>query len=92
MQDFEAKDVQILGCSTDDVAANKKFADNQSFPYPLLCDTEREVCLAFGSCALKEDGAAKRTTFVIGPDGTIAQAIGDVNARENPQQVLDLLS
>tara|TARA_B100000700_G_scaffold67589_1_gene74766 strand:+ start:545 stop:670 length:126 start_codon:yes stop_codon:yes gene_type:complete len=41
---------------------------------------------------LKEDGAAKRTTFVIGPDGTIAQAIGDVNARENPQQVLDLLS
>ena len=84
--------MQVLGCSTDGVSANRKFADDESFLYPLLCDTEREVCVVYGACTSKEDGAAKRITYVIGPDGLIAQAIADVNARENPQQVMDLVS
>ena len=86
------KNVQILGCSTDDVTANKKFADDESFPYPLLCDTQREICIAYGGCESKEDGASKRITYIIGPDGNIAYAIADANARENPQQVADLVS
>ena len=47
--------------------------------------------MAYGSCASKEDGAAKRVTYVIGPDGNVSHAIPDVNARENPQQVFDLI-
>lgn len=73
------------------MAANKKFADDESFPYPLLCDTERQICIAYGGCSSKEDGASKRLTYVIGTDGNIAHALAEVNARENPQQAADLV-
>tara|TARA_B110000116_G_C16555771_1_gene455224 strand:- start:127 stop:303 length:177 start_codon:yes stop_codon:yes gene_type:complete len=57
----------------------------------LLCDTEREICIAYGGCGSKEDGASKRITYVIGSDGSIAHTIAEANARENPQQVANLV-
>jgi peroxiredoxin Q/BCP len=83
--------VQILGVSTDDVAANAKFAQEQAFPYPLLCDTERAICLAYGAVQSREDRGAKRISYVIGPDGKVLQAIGEVNARSHPEELLKTL-
>ena len=80
--------MQILGVSTDDVDANAKFANEQGFTYPLLCDTKREICLAYGACATAEDGAAKRISYVIGPDGKVLQAHAEVAAREHPETLL----
>ena len=80
--------MQILGCSTDSVEANAKFAEEQGFGYPLLCDTERVVCMAYGPCSSVSDGAAKRMTFVIGADGKVAQAHAEVNASEHPEALL----
>jgi len=80
--------VQIVGVSTDGVEANAKFAEEQSFPYPLLCDTERQICLGYGACQDKSDGAAKRISYLIGADGKIELVYGDVAAREHPEQVL----
>ncbi len=74
--------------STDPVEANAKFADEQSFPYPLLCDTERAVCLSYGACQDKSDGSAKRITYVIGTDGKVEKAYDDVVARAHTEQVL----
>ncbi|NKB71033.1 MAG: redoxin domain-containing protein [Candidatus Latescibacteria bacterium] len=91
MQDYAAKNVQILGVSTDDTEANAQFAAAQSFPYPLLCDTERAVCLAYGACQSASDGAASRHTFVIGPDGLIAQIHTKVDARSQPETLLATL-
>ena len=48
--------------------------------------------MTYGGCTSKEDGASKRITYVIGPDGIIQHAIAEANARENPQQVMDLVS
>ena len=39
---FEGKNVQIFGVSLDNEADNKAFAEKFSFPYPLLCDVNRE--------------------------------------------------
>ena len=83
--------MQILGASTDDVVANAKFAEEQDFPYPLLCDTEREICIAYGACESTSDAAAKRVTYVIGPDGTIVQVHDTVDAREHPATLLAAL-
>ena len=83
--------MQILGCSTDDVATNKKFADDESFPFPLLCDTDREICVAYGGCQSKEDGSSKRISVVIGGDGQVVHVFGEVNAREHTQEVIDVL-
>ena len=89
---FQAKNVEILGASFDDEAANKKFAEKQGFPFALLCDTERELGLAYGACADKSDGYANRITYVIGPDGVIQQAIAKVSPKTHPQEILDSLS
>ena len=68
--------------------ANAKFAKEQGFTYPLLCDTQREICLAYGACATAEDGAAKRVSYVIGPDGNVLQVHAEVAAREHPETLL----
>lgn len=83
--------MQILGVSTDDVEANAKFALENEFPYPLLCDTERTICLAYGACGSREDKSAKRITYVIGADGTIVQAHAEVDARKQPEELIKTL-
>jgi peroxiredoxin Q/BCP len=65
----------VLGASFDDAAANKKFADAQGYTYPLLCDTDRKLGLAYKACDSASDGWPRRVTYVIGPDGKIEQAI-----------------
>ena len=70
------------------MAANAKFAEDQEFPYPLLCDTERAVCTAYGACSSTSDKSASRHTYVIGPDGLIAQVHDEVDARKHPAELL----
>lgn len=65
----------MLGASFDDAAANRKFADEQGFTYPLLCDTDKRLGLAYKACDSTADGWPRRVTYVIGPDGRIEQAI-----------------
>ena len=80
-----------MGVSTDGVEANARFAEEQGFKYPLLCDTEREICLAYGTVQSKSDGAAKRISYVIGTDGKILQVHSEVVAREHPETLLATL-
>jgi peroxiredoxin Q/BCP len=65
----------VLGISLDSVEDNRAFAEKLGYGFPLLCDTEREVALAYGAVASKDDQYASRYTFVIGADGTVEQAI-----------------
>ena len=60
--------------SFDSVAENKAFAEKFSFPFPLLCDTKRELGLAYKACDSTTDPYPNRITYVIGPDGTIEEA------------------
>jgi peroxiredoxin Q/BCP len=57
----------------------------------LLCDTDHQIGLAYGACDNLTAPYPKRITYVIGPDGHIAQAIAEVNAREHPEQLLGTL-
>jgi peroxiredoxin Q/BCP len=65
----------VLGVSFDTRAENREFAELNDYSFPLLCDTTRTVGLAYRACDSKRDKYAKRLTYVIGPDGTIEQAI-----------------
>jgi peroxiredoxin Q/BCP len=71
------------------LAANAAFAKKFGFPFPLLCDTTREVGLAYGACDSADAKTAKRITYLIGPDGRILRAYPSVSAGEHPRQVLD---
>ena len=90
---LQAKEVVVLGVSTDDAKAHKKFIDKYDLPFPLLCDTEAEVSTAYESYGLKkfmgkEYMGIKRKTFIIGPDGTLEKIYPKVKPADHAAQVL----
>jgi len=86
----------VLGVSPDKPAAQKKFKEKFSLPFPLLADEDKSVAKRFG--VLKEKSmygkkflGIERTTFVVGPEGKIAAVISGIKADEHPQAALDAL-
>jgi len=86
----------LLGVSPDTPSAQKKFSDKFSLPFPLLADADRKIAQAFG--VLKEKNmygrkviGVARTTFVIGPDGTIRHIFENVKADGHADEVLTYL-
>jgi peroxiredoxin Q/BCP len=54
----------------------------------LLCDTEREIGVAYGACKSKEDVYASRIGYIIGPKGVIQKVYPKVDAKSFPETVL----
>lgn len=86
----------ILGISADSSQAQKKFEDKFNLPYPLLADTDKKVCNAYGVIKEKNMYGKKvmgiaRTTFVIGPNGKIAHIFNNVKADGHAEEVLAYL-
>lgn len=79
---------EVIGASFDTVAENAAFAQQQNFPFPLLCDTTRAVGLAYGACDDAKAGYAKRVSCLIDPQGKIAKVYQTVNPRSHPAEVL----
>ena len=80
---FQQKDIQIFGVSLYDENDNKAFAQKFSFPYPLLCDVDREVALSYQAVSSKEDQYAARISYVIGEDGKILESIENVDTKNH---------
>ena len=49
------------------------------------------MCLAYGSCQDKSDGASKRYSYVIGADGKILQVYDSVKPAEHIDEVLSFI-
>jgi thioredoxin-dependent peroxiredoxin len=79
----------VLGISFDTQAENKAFAEKFAYDFPLLCDTERKVGLAYKAAENAKDKYAKRYTYVIGADGKIEQAI---DTKDPAGQAAELLT
>ena len=72
--EFEALGGVILGASFDTVEDNKAFANQQSFPYALLSDANKEVGTRYEVLRDPDDKAAglpKRASYLIDPQGMI---------------------
>ena len=91
ISEYQQKNVQILGASFDTIDANAAFAKKFDFPFPLLCDTDRDIGIKYGACDSPSAGNAKRITYVIDPEGNISQVYGKVNAAEHPKELLATL-
>lgn len=70
--DFEAKGVQVLAVSCNTKHAQKKWADEMGYTFPVLSDfwPHGEVAQAYGVFNDKV-GVAMRATFLIDKDGVI---------------------
>ena len=83
--------MQVLGVSFDTIQENAAFAKKFNFPFPLLCDTDRTVGIAYGTCQSVTDSSAKRITYVIDPKGKIKQAFGKVQVANHPEELLTMM-
>jgi len=90
--DFESRGVVILGVSFDDRAANAAFAEKFAFPYPLLCDTDRRIGMAYGACDSPGAKHARRITYVIDEHGIIRHALPKVDPATHLTEILALVS
>ena len=86
----------VLGISADPPQTQKKFETKYDLPYPLLADTDKKVCEAYG--VIKEKNmygrmvkGIARTSFVIGPEGKIVHIFNNVKADGHAEQVLEYL-
>jgi thioredoxin-dependent peroxiredoxin len=70
------------------VEDNAAFASKFKYNFPLLCDTERKIGMAYGACDDPKAGSAKRISYLIGADGKVKKAYASVKPAEHPAQVL----
>lgn len=86
---FQALGVLLLGVSADTPAANAAFAQKFHLPFPLLSDVGGAFARQYGAWLnLGIAGFARRYTYVIDPDGRIAQVYTDVSVSEHSSEVL----
>lgn len=82
----------MLGVSFDTVAENRAFAEKFSFPFRLLCDTDRAMGVAYGAADSPDAEYAKRISYVLDEEGRVLLAYPKVNPGEHLDQVLGDLS
>ena len=68
------KGAQVVGISTDDVATQKRFKDENQLPFPLLSDAKGKVAKQYGGTVALL-GLANRATFVVEQDGTVKEIV-----------------
>ena len=80
--------MRVIGASVDKPAANERWARKYQLRMPLISDYgDHTVAAAFG-VARPMVGVAKRTTWLIDPDGTLRKVYPAVNAKGHAAQVL----
>ena len=88
LDEFRALDVQVVGASVDKPGANERWAQKHELKMPLISDPgEHTVASAFG-VARPMVGVAKRTTWLIDPDGTLRKIYPTVTPKGHAVQVL----
>lgn len=79
----------VVGVSLDDVKSHADFAAKYHVPFPLLADSDHAVATSYGVLtSYKGQHYAKRTTFLIDPQGRIARVYVDVDPEKNSAQVM----
>ena len=93
---LKATGAVILGISADASEKQKKFEQKFDLPYPLLADTDKKVCEAFGVIQEKSMYGKKymgiaRMTFVMGPSGKIQHVYEKVKPEGHAEEILSFL-
>lgn len=67
---FEESGAQVLGISSDNYAANKRFAEDIQVTFPLPSDFKRKVVRNYGIFD-EESDCGTRATFTVDKEGVI---------------------
>ena len=91
---FAKADTEIIGASADPVKAQDKFRDKHNLAIALASDESKKMLTAYGVWGEKSMYGRKfmglrRTTFLIGRDGRIAQVWENVKVPGHAEAVLE---
>ena len=94
-KDFQDRDAQVLGVSTDNeyvhLAWRNAHPDLKNIPFPMLADLKRELSGALGIIHPTE-GVAMRATYIVDPDGVIRYVnVTDLDVGRNVDEVVRVL-
>lgn len=87
---------QVIGVSKDSEASHRKFADKHCLPFPLVADTDLQLCKTAGVWQPKVMAGRSymgivRTTFVTENNGTVTDRIDKVKTKTASEQLFALL-
>ena len=82
-------DAVLFAISVDTVEGQKKFVEEYRIPYRHLSDPKKEACKAYAG--LNIAGLAKRSTFIINKEGTIAKIFRDIDVETHGKEIIESL-
>ena len=94
LQEFADAGADVLGVSKDSVASHDKFVAKRDLTVPLISDEDGTTCEDYGVWVEKKMYGktfmgVERTTFLIAPDGKIAQIWRKVKVPGHVEAVLE---
>ena len=94
---FEEKDIKIIGVSADSVSKQAKFVEKYSFPYLMLCDESKQMLKLYKAWGLKkfmgrEYEGIHRISYLIDEKGLIEKVFDKVKTKSHAIDVLNEIS
>ena len=91
--DFVKAGAVVYGVSRDNLKSHDSFKEKLELPFELIADTEEKMCHMFGVVKNKimygkKVKGIERSTFLIGPDGTLAQEWRGIKVAGHVDEVL----
>ena len=87
-QEFRDKNVEIVGVSFDEPAANAEFVKAEGFQFRLLSDGDRKLARAVGAATSDSQMVASRISYLVGPDGKVRKVYGEVTPATHAADVI----
>lgn len=87
-EEYQGKDVVVIGVSADDQASHQQFTQKYNLPFTLLADTDRTIIKAYD---VDGGGKAMRVTYVIDASGKITHVDSSVNTSSHASDVLSVI-
>ena len=93
LPDFERHNARVIGVSTDTEARQALFRETCQLSFPLLPDGDRAIARAFGVMGgvTRLLGLTQRQTFLLDPQGRVAQRWQHVQPEHHAAEVLTTL-
>jgi peroxiredoxin Q/BCP len=84
-QQYEDKDMVVLGVSMDDQNSHKQFKEKYGLPFQLLVDTDGAITKAYD---VEGGGYSKRVTYIIDGEGKISYVEEKVKTDTHAEDIL----
>ena len=94
--EFVNAGAEVIGISKDSVSSHQKFAEKNGLPFVLLSDPELKAIKGYGVWQEKKlygkvSEGVVRSVFVIGPDGTLRDAVYKAKPDTGAEDALKLI-